>query len=313
MPKAPPCPEPLAAQPAALDLSQLPEPALVVSRAGDVTLNAEARALGAERLDELWGPVVRSALAHGRARAVLDEPGCDRKLVASAKRLPDGSALLLLIDAREAVLEAEVGLAQPLVHELRNLSFALEVSVEPLGDVDGARGVRATRDRLTSLARALEEWATAATETPALYDVSQALRDAIDALGERGPSVTARGSAGAFGRRSRITRAFHLVLANAAQASPERGVEVRVEQGEDVATVSIRDRGPGLPRGAEVQAWTPLFRRRKKGIGLGLSTARRFVTDDGGSVVARNEPDGGATFVFTLPARPPLGPLARER
>lgn len=65
----------------------------------------------------------------------------------------------------------------------------------------------------------------------------------------------------------------------------------------------VRDEGPGLP--AEVE---PLFeafshgpQRRSKGLGLGLSIARRICETLGGSLRAENTEVGGARFVAILP------------
>jgi signal transduction histidine kinase len=86
-------------------------------------------------------------------------------------------------------------------------------------------------------------------------------------------------------------------------------VEIRsfldAEQG--FVRVEVSDRGIGLPPGEEEKVFEEFHRAAAhrgsfSGTGLGLSLCRRIVNRHGGSIFARNNPDRGATFSFTLPA-----------
>ena len=65
--------------------------------------------------------------------------------------------------------------------------------------------------------------------------------------------------------------------------------------------VEIRDHGPGLPTGEEERIFEPFHTRKVRGTGLGLALVRRIVTQHGGTIVARNAPEGGAVFRIALP------------
>lgn len=70
--------------------------------------------------------------------------------------------------------------------------------------------------------------------------------------------------------------------------------------------IEVSDRGIGLPPGEEEQIFTEFHRAAAHaesypGTGLGLSLCRRIVSRHGGSITARNNPDGGTTVSFTLP------------
>ncbi|MES2043738.1 MAG: PAS domain S-box protein [Pseudomonadota bacterium] len=69
-----------------------------------------------------------------------------------------------------------------------------------------------------------------------------------------------------------------------------------------MAEISVSDSGPGLPDAVAEQLYSR-FATTKTGsaMGIGLSISRRIVEAHGGTLIAENRPDGGATFRFTLP------------
>jgi two-component system sensor histidine kinase HydH len=87
----------------------------------------------------------------------------------------------------------------------------------------------------------------------------------------------------------------------AANGEAEGGVELTLETDGDDASIVVRDHGPGLPSGQEQRLFEPFFTTKSQGTGLGLAVARRAVEQHGGTVVARNHPDGGAELRVTLP------------
>ena len=82
-------------------------------------------------------------------------------------------------------------------------------------------------------------------------------------------------------------------------------------------TLSIADRGPGLPKGAEARIFEKFFRAHDgqtgHGIGLGLAICRTIVEGHGGSITAENRAGGGAVFNIALPQSqiPPKVDLSR--
>ena len=98
------------------------------------------------------------------------------------------------------------------------------------------------------------------------------------------------------------------LLTNAIQASPE-GSAVRVEGGRDATRVRIRvrDTGPGIPESEMSRIFEPFFSTKTpdRGMGLGLSISRDIMEKQGGTISARNHPDGGAEFEISFPAADP--------
>ena len=65
--------------------------------------------------------------------------------------------------------------------------------------------------------------------------------------------------------------------------------------------ISISDNGTGLPPEVLNTLFTPFMTTKPHGLGLGLTIVRTILDAHGGSIGARNNPEGGATFIVTLP------------
>ena len=84
----------------------------------------------------------------------------------------------------------------------------------------------------------------------------------------------------------------------------ERRVTVRVTAQEERVRVDVEDTGPGLAIGLEAHVFEPYVRapdNTQPGLGLGLSTVRRFVEGHGGHVGVHLFPGRGCVFWFELP------------
>jgi chemotaxis family two-component system sensor kinase Cph1 len=101
-----------------------------------------------------------------------------------------------------------------------------------------------------------------------------------------------------------LSRVLSNLVGNAVRYSPRGGVvTVQLAPCEAGACCRVRDRGPGIPGGAEqtifqrgVQVGEGTGRR-----GLGLAIARRIVEQHGGRIEARSLGDRGAEVLFTVP------------
>ncbi len=95
------------------------------------------------------------------------------------------------------------------------------------------------------------------------------------------------------------------LLANALRVSPETA-EVTVELAADdqQATVTVSDRGPGIPPDQLERIFEHFYTtapRRSGSSGLGLAIAREIARRHNGDVHATNRPGGGAHFQLDLP------------
>ena len=65
--------------------------------------------------------------------------------------------------------------------------------------------------------------------------------------------------------------------------------------------VSVRDNGTGVPPDLLGTLFTPFTTTKSHGLGIGLTIVRTILDAHGGTVAAHNNPEGGASFVVTLP------------
>ncbi|HHQ48322.1 MAG TPA: ATP-binding protein, partial [Acidobacteria bacterium] len=93
--------------------------------------------------------------------------------------------------------------------------------------------------------------------------------------------------------------------------APGSTVELGVAAEGELIVVRGRDHGPGVAEESLARLFEPFYRvetareRGAGGTGLGLAIARRAVEGHGGTIRARNHPQGGLEVTLELPAARP--------
>jgi signal transduction histidine kinase len=109
------------------------------------------------------------------------------------------------------------------------------------------------------------------------------------------------------GDRVQLQQVVLNLLMNGLDAMRESGAGERTlvlrtfSAGPASVVVAVEDSGVGVPEADLDHVFHAFYTTKPDGLGMGLAIARSIVEAHGGQLKARNNPEGGATFSFTLP------------
>ena len=270
----------------------------------------------------------RTGVAQARHQVAVPAPDGVRTLGYTASLLGGGGATALFFtDLTDALAEegraaeaqrfAEVGrIAGAMAHELKTPLATVELYVNLLrralaADPDAVRQLdvikdqtRLCLDRIGAIMHSINPDAARAggmvltPVLPVVHDVVDVLRGrhegarlVLRVAGDGEP----RAAIAANDLRSVVTN----LITNALQVTGGKGpVSVSVRTDADTVTLTVADRGPGLPDGDVFEAF---YTTKSSGTGLGLWLVRRVVADAGGSIIAEGRRGGGAVFTVRMP------------
>ncbi len=102
-----------------------------------------------------------------------------------------------------------------------------------------------------------------------------------------------------------VRNAVFNLIHNASQVDPNGTIAVSVTReprdGRPGASIAVSDHGPGFPPELADKLFTPFFTTKRGGTGLGLSIAQHIAILHGGTISAKNRPEGGASFTMWIP------------
>ncbi len=201
--------------------------------------------------------------------------------------------------------------------ELRQLRSELKIDrilddLTPLidGSLEGAERVR-------DIVQSLRRYSTPQQDAKSHFDLPDAIRTAVSWV-SRGcrcacqvdydlpDALEIRGSKGTV----------HQILMNLVQNAvdvmedcEEPRLSIACRTRADRVAIDVRDYGPGIAEHVINRLFEPFFTTKPvgKGTGLGLSISYGLAENQGGSLRARNAPDGGAIFTLELPLTKPTG------
>jgi signal transduction histidine kinase len=218
-----------------------------------------------------------------------------------------------MAERMETLMTAERRLLQDISHELRSplarLSFCVELARTAEDREAAVARIKKEVDRLSSLVggllqvtraegdltqREMEDVNLRELLTELTEDCSiEAEKRMCDVVLDAPKPVILRGD------RELLRRAIENVLRNAIRYAPEgTSIEVKLDPNPEVAEISIRDYGDGVPEDLLTEIFKPFFRvgqardAASGGVGLGLAIAQRAVALHQGKMQARNMSPG---------------------
>jgi signal transduction histidine kinase len=110
------------------------------------------------------------------------------------------------------------------------------------------------------------------------------------------------------GDRVQLQQAILNLVVNGIDAMRDMPIESRIisietARDEKYAELTVSDHGPGIPEEKLKQVFDPFYTTKAEGMGMGLSITRTIIEAHHGQILARNQPDGGASFQIRLPLR----------
>ena len=156
--------------------------------------------------------------------------------------------------------------------------------------------------------RAFSEFASEPLVRPEVLDINAVVTDRVALLRPAHPAVTYQFRLD--GDRPRVHASPDLVngiltnlLQNAAEAAGPDGEVIVLTRGDDERVlIDVHDSGPGLSEEVSATLFEPTITFKKRGMGLGLSIAKKNALLSNGDVTVIPGELGGAGFRVSLPS-----------
>ncbi|WP_225032709.1 sensor histidine kinase [Paraburkholderia sp. XV] len=256
-------------------------------------------------------------------KEVSERTRAEQELRAAHDELIQASKLAAL---RQMAAGITHELNQPLA-ALRGFSDNTRVFLER-GDHESAKenleAIAALTERMGKITNQLKLFVGRARPRNARAGVARALRNVLALLQKRLQGVTVEVSlieegaaAVRFNLESddpklvahcddlRLEQVLINLLGNALDAvagTPAPRIAIDVQTSQESLAIVVSDNGPGIPEDVLPRLFEPFFTTKEmgQGLGLGLAICSSIARDCGGSLVARNNAQGGAEFMLTL-------------
>ena len=213
-------------------------------------------------------------------------------------------------------------LARKMAHEVKNSLTPIRLTVEEMvarSDDPNDRkpfleqAASIVVDEIESLERRIRAFSEFSSEPPVCpepLDVPTIVEERIAFLKSAHPEVRyaveiAENAPSALADQDLVRGILVNLLENAAEAAGDGGqILAKVSAMEDRVAIEVHDSGPGLSDLARKSLFQPTISFKKRGMGLGLSIARKSALLSGGDILLIAGELGGAGFRVLLPTVP---------
>ncbi len=219
--------------------------------------------------------------------------------------------------------------ARRIAHEIKNPLTPIKLSAQRLQRQmsnykgrDGALLQECTEtiikhtDEMKEMVNEFSSFARFPAASPALHDLNKAIGEVIT-LFRQGHStiqfafeMEAKLPPFEFDR-DQIKRVIINLLDNAVSALSllplgkirQVRVESRYHEQLEMAVITVKDNGPGMPEETRTRVFEPYFSTKTDGTGLGLAIVKRIINDHDGFIRVHSDMGEGTEFLIELPTR----------
>jgi two-component system sensor kinase FixL len=295
--------------------------------AGEGELQAQYRQFddsGHGRWFSVRGTVIRDArdrplLVRGASRDITGRKQAELELEARRRELAHVQRVSTVEQLSSALVHE---LSQPLGAILRNAEAAALLLQKEPADLAEIRSIvadilgddrRATRiiDRLRALLKRRDLAFEKLPVGQLLAGMERLVQTEFQARGATLRVEIEPRLPDALGDPVHIQQVLLNLLSNALDAVADedpgrRTIDLQASPGESGwIEFAVVDRGAGIPSRQLENLFEPFFSTKPQGTGLGLSISRTITEAYGGRIWAESNPEGGATFRFTIRTAPP--------
>jgi signal transduction histidine kinase len=110
------------------------------------------------------------------------------------------------------------------------------------------------------------------------------------------------GETNIIGDREKLSGCLLNLILNSIDSIKENGdIEIQMKAERDVAVITFRDTGHGIPEGIRDKIFEPYFSSKTAGMGLGLAITKKILLEHGGDIWLNGDYTDGAEFILSLP------------
>lgn len=231
-------------------------------------------------------------------------------------------AALTIRRQQEQLVESEtmaaVGeMASAVAHGIRNPLASIRSSAEVALETSPrfrstAEEIIQETDRLEDWIRELLAYSRPASGTPTLVEMNDLIRSVLESsdreIKKRGVKVITRLETSlppVHADESLLRHVLISLIANGLDAMAEGGeltVSSHLLDGGGIIELQIADTGHGIPKEKMDKVFKPFFTTKTKGLGVGLSLAKRIIERHGGTLRLTSQEGQGTTVSLQLPA-----------
>ncbi len=234
------------------------------------------------------------------------------------------SALVGWLLARERIKRAQserlamLGrVATSLAHDIKNPLASIQLHAQLMAPVneEDAKALKLITSESEVIVGLVNQWLHLANPLPprlVRLDVAECVRAVaqnLDAQAHHARVSIENSLAGpiwTMGDSQRLAQAFRNIIVNAIQAMPRGGkLRIEAESREKTTTLRFTDSGAGFSDAALARGTELFFTEKEGGMGVGLNIVAGIVEEHGGRLEMKNDPNGGAVIIVSLPSHDP--------